>query len=141
MRSLMPLSHLMKVFTLPRPQLQRHTMSHLQGMSSRSSQTPSNRALNFEQEQAIQNYLKRLDDAGISATLAILRGAANYLKRSHLDPCTPPPTISPCWSRRFLNSNKEFFKKRQKPLAIDQKNAYNVEDFTIYFEKYKEIRI
>ena len=110
-------------------------------MGSRSSRTPFNRALNLEQEQAIRNYLKRLDDAGISATLSMLCGAANYhLKRSHLDPCTPP-TISPCWPRRFLNHNKEFFKKKQKPLAIDRKNAHNVEDFTIYFEKYKKIRI
>ncbi len=30
---------------------------------------------------------------------------------------------------------------KPKPLAIDRKNAHNIEDFTIYFEKYKEIRI
>ena len=93
----------------------------LQGMGSRSSQTPPNRALNPQQEQAIRNYLKRLDDAGISATLSMLRGAANHLlKRSHLDPYTLPPTISSCWPRRFLNRNKQFF---QKPLAIDRKNS------------------
>ena len=83
----------------------------VQGMGSRSSRTPSNRALNFEQEQAIRNYLKRLDDAVISATLSMLCCAANG--RSHLDPCTPPRTISPCGPRRFLNRNKEFFKKNK----------------------------
>jgi len=120
----------------------RTVQRRVKGMGSRSSRIPSNRALNLEQEQAIRDYLKRLDDAGISATLSMLRGAANYLlKRSHLDPCTLPPTISPCWPRRFLNRNKEFFKKKQKPLAIDRKNAHNVEDFTTYFEKYKDIRI
>ena len=111
-------------------------------MGSRSSRTPPNRALNPEQEQAIRNYLKRLDNVDISATLSMLRSAANYLlKRSHLGPCTLPPAISPCWPRRFLNRNKQFFKKKQKLLAIDRKNAHNVEDFIIYFEKYKEIRI
>ena len=114
----------------------------LQGMSSQSSRTSSNRALNSQQEQAIRNYLKRLDDTGISAILSMLCGAANYLlKRSHFDPYTFPPTISSCWPRRFFNRNKQFFKKKQKPLAIDRKNAHNIEDFTIYFEKYKEIRI
>ena len=49
----------------------------VQGMGSRSSRTPPNRALNPEQEQAIRNYLKRLDDAGISATLSMLCDAAN----------------------------------------------------------------
>lgn len=33
------------------------------------------------------------------------------------------------------------FKKKQKPLAIDQKNAHNIKDFTIFFKKYKEIYI
>ena len=120
----------------------RTVQRRVQGMGSRSPRTPLNRALNPEKEQAIRNYLKRLDDAAISATLSMLRGAANYLlKRSHLDPCTLPPTISPCWPRRFLNRNKQFFRKKQKTLAIDRKNAHSVEDFMIYFEKYKEIRI
>ena len=101
----------------------------LQGMGSQSSQTTPNRALNLEQEQAIQNYLKRLNGADISATLSMLRGAANYLlKRSHLDSCTLPPTISPCLPRQFLNHNKRFLKKRQKSLAIDRKHAHNIKD-------------
>ncbi len=112
----------------------RTVQRRLQGMGSRSSRTPLNRALNPEQEQAIRNYLKRLDNAGISATLSMLRGAANYLLTgSNPDACTPLPTISPCWLRRFLNGNKQLFKKKQKPLAIDQ-NAHNVEDFMVYFE-------
>ena len=120
----------------------RTVQQRLQGMSSRSSQTPPNRALNPQQEQAIRNYLKRLDDGGISAILSMLRGAANHLfKQSHFDPCNLPPTINSYWPPRFLNRNKQFFKKKQKPLAIDRKNAHNIEDFTIYFEKYKEIRI
>ena len=111
----------------------------LQGMSSRSSRTSPNRALNPQQDQAIRNYVKRLDDVGISATLSMLCGAANHLfKRSHFDPCTLLPTISSCWSRRFLNRNEQFFKKKQKPLAIDRKNTHNIEDFTIYFKKYKK---
>ncbi len=120
----------------------RTVQRRLQGMSSRSSQTPPNRAHNPQQEQAIRNYVKRLDDVGISATLSMLCGAANHLlKQSHFDPFTLPPTISSCWPRQFLNRNKQFLKKKQKPLAVDRKNAHNIEDFTIYFEKYEEIRI
>ncbi len=69
-------------------------------MGSQSSRISSSRALNPQQEQAIQNHLKRLDDVGISAILFMLRGAANHLlKRSHFDPCIFPPTISSCWPR------------------------------------------
>lgn len=103
-------------------------------MSSRSSHTSSNLALNSEQNQAIQNYSKRLDIANIFATLYMLYGAANYLlKRSHLNSCTLTPTISPCWPRCFLNCKKQFFKK-QKPLAINRKNANSVKVFMVYFE-------
>ncbi len=120
----------------------RTVQQKLQEMGSQSSRTPPNRALNPQQEQAIRNYLKRLDDAGISATLSMLRGAANHLlKRSHFDHCIFPTTISSCWPWQFLNRENHFFKKKQKPLAIDRKNVHNIEDFTIYFEKYKEIRI
>ena len=69
----------------------------------------------------------------------MLRGAANHLlKRSHFDPCTLPPAISSCWPRRFLNRIKQFFKKKQKQLAIDRKKAHNIEDFTIYFENIRK---
>ncbi len=120
----------------------RMVQRRLKGMGSRSSRTSPNRALNPQQEQAMQNYLKRPDDAGISAKLSMLRGVANHLlKRSHFDPCTLLPTISSCWPRRFLNCNKQFFKNKQKPLAIHRKNAHNIKDFPIYFEKYKEICI
>ncbi len=67
----------------------------LQGMGSRSSPTSLNRALNPQQDQAIQNHLKQISDAGISATSSMLRGAANHLlKRSYFNPCTLSPTIS-----------------------------------------------
>lgn len=114
----------------------------LQGISSQSSQTPPNRIQNPQQDQAIRNYLKRLDDASISATLSMLHDTANHLlKWVHCDPCTLPSTINSYWTRQFLNHNKQFFKKKQKLLAIDRKNAHNIKDFTIYFKKYKEIPI
>lgn len=103
-------------------------------MSSRSSHTSSNLALNSEQNQAIRNYSKRLDIASIFAVLYMLCGAVNYLlKQSHLNSCTLTPTISPCWPPCFFNCKKQFFKK-QKPLAINRKNTNSVKVFMVYFE-------
>lgn len=66
-------------------------------MGLQSLQTPFNRALNSQQELAIQNHLKRLDNATISDILFILYSAANYLfKRSYFDPYIFSPTISSC---------------------------------------------
>ena len=84
-------------------------------MGSRSSPSPSNRALNLEQEQAIRNYLKRLGDAGISATLSMLRGAANYLlKRSHLDPCAPPSYHLPLLALAIPQPQQRVFQEKTK---------------------------
>ncbi len=111
-------------------------------IGSQSSRWLPHRALNPQQEQVIQHYLIWQDVAGISANLSMLFGATNYLfKQSHLDHCTLPTTVSPCWLWQFRNRCKQFFIKKQKPLAIDWKNARKIKDFTIYFKKYKEIRI
>ncbi len=72
----------------------RTVQRRLQGMGSRSSRTPPKRALNPEHEQAIRNYLKRLDNAGISATLSTLRGAAKVTSRSLYPPSHHKPLLA-----------------------------------------------
>ena len=72
----------------------------------------------------------------------MIRAAANYiLTKLHFDHLTPPPQVSPVWTKQFLDCNPQFHKKKQKPLAVERKNAHNESDFREYFEKYKDIRI
>ena len=91
----------MRVFTLVRPQLHRHTMSPLVWSNKEykgcvheaHDHHPTARSI-----LARTSYTKlsqRRDDADISATLSMLLGAANYLlKRSNHNPCTISPTIT-----------------------------------------------
>ncbi len=51
----------------------------LQVMGSQNSRKSSNCSLNPQQKQALQNYFKRLDVAGILTKLSRLFGAVNYL--------------------------------------------------------------
>ncbi len=120
----------------------RTVQQRLHGGASKSLQLPTNRALNSEQEQAIKDYIQRLDEQDVSAKVTMIRAAANYiLTKSHSDHLTPPPQISENWTRRFLARNPEFYKKKQKPLAVERKNAHNENDFMECFEKYKDIWI
>ena len=120
----------------------RTVQRRLHGRASKSSRLPTNRALNSEQEQAIKDYIQRLDEQDVSAKVTMIRAAANYiLTKSHSDHLTPPPQVSENWTRRFLARNPEFYKRKQKPLAVECKNAYNEDNFMEYFEKYKDIRI
>ncbi len=114
----------------------------LHGGASKSSRLPTNRALNSEQKQAIKDYIHRLDEQDVSAKVTMICAAANYiLTKSHPDHLTPPPQVSKNWTRQFLARNPEFYKRKQKPLVVERKNAQNEDDFMEYFEKYKDIRI
>ena len=72
----------------------------------------------------------------------MIRAAANYiLTKSHFNHLTPSPQVSPVQTKRFLDRNPQFHKKKQKLLAVERKNVHNKRDFREYFEKYKGIRI
>ena len=51
----------------------------LNGGASKSTRSPSNKALTDAQEKAICAYIERLDHMEQSAKLSMVRGAANYL--------------------------------------------------------------
>ena len=64
----------------------------LRGGVSKSSQLPINGALNFKQEQAIKDYIKRIDEQNVSAKVSIICAAANYIfAKSHSDSLSTPP--------------------------------------------------
>ncbi len=114
----------------------------LQRTGSRSTQPPTNRALSAEQEQSIRDYIQRLEEQNISAKILTIHAAANYLlEQSHFDKTRIPHQVSENWTWRFLERNPQFHKRKQKPLSVERKNAYNEEDFKEYFEKYWEIRV
>jgi len=82
---------------------------------SKSSRLSSNRALNLEQEQAMRDYIERLDEQNVSAKVSMIRAAANYiLAKSHSDHLTTPPPVSALWTKRFLDRNLQFHKKTKK---------------------------
>lgn len=114
----------------------------LRGGASKSSRLPTNKALYLEQEQAIRDYIELLDEQNVSAKFSMVRAAANdILAKSHSDPLTTPPQVTKSWTKRFFDRNPQFYKKKQKPLAVERKNAHDEDDSKEYFEKYKDIRI
>ena len=86
----------------------------LQGAASKSSRLPNNRALNLEQEQAIRDYIERLDEQNVSAKVSMVHAAANYiLAKSHSDLLIPPPQVSKSWTKRFFDRNPQYYKKNK----------------------------
>ncbi len=98
----------------------------LQETGSRSTRPPTNRALSEEHEQSIRDYIQRLDEQNISVKLSMIQAAANYLlQQSHSDRTSVPHQVSENWTRRFLERNPQFHKRKQKPLAVERKNVHN----------------
>lgn len=57
---------------------------------SRFDRVPTNCKLTDAQEDALENYIKRLDATGTSATLRMVKSSANFLlKNANDDPETP----------------------------------------------------
>ena len=61
--------------------------------------------------------------------------AANYLLS--LDGLNR--VVGPHWTRQFLDRYPEYFKRKQKPLAVEQKNAPNLKDMEEYFETFRKL--
>ncbi len=76
-------------------------------MGPLSSRLPNNKALSDAQEQAICEYIERLDLWEMSARPKMIEKAANYLlSLDGLD-----RVVGPKWTRRFLDRHPEYLKR------------------------------
>lgn len=105
------------------------------GGGSFTGRPRNNKALSESQELAICEYIDLLDSWEMSARPAMIEGAANYLLWK--DGCDW--VVEPQWTRRFLDRHPEYLKRKQKPLAVERKNAHNIEDILEYFETYRKL--
>ncbi len=62
----------------------------------------------------------------------MVESATNYLLSVDVLNYSVGPYLT-CW---FLDCHPEYFKRKQKLLAIEQKNAHNLKDMKEYFETF-----
>ena len=103
------------------------------GSGSRSTHAGTNKALIEAQEQAICEYIARLDAINMSARPRMIVGAANYLLKFE------NRQVGYQWLTRFLKRNPDFHVRKQKPLAADRKNSHNIADMISYFQKLETV--
>ena len=100
------------------------------GGDSKTTRPSTNKALTDEQEQAIRDYIHRLDSINQCARLKMIVGAANYLIRFE------SRIVGHLWLNRFLKRNPEFHVRKQKPLSADRKDSHDLQDMTEYFNNW-----
>ena len=86
----------------------------LWGGASKRSPLPTNRARNFEQEQAVRDYIERLNKRNVSAKVSMIRAAANYiLAKSYSDPAKVSAKVG---SNRFSIATHNSTKRNKSHL-------------------------
>ena len=100
---------------------------------SKSTRTPTNKALKEKQEGAICEYINRLDKINMYARPQIIVGAANYLI------CFENRVVGHQWLKQFLKQNPEYHIQKQKPLAADRKHSHSMHNMSNYSEKIERV--
>ena len=105
----------------------RRLQLRLAGSQSKSTRPRTNTRLTTFQEQALCDYIDRLDHIEHSIRVKHIRGAAEFMLRITSDPESPPPPLGKDWVTRFIKRYPRYFKRKQKPLSVERKNAHDVE--------------
>jgi hypothetical protein len=92
-----------------------------------------NKVLTNEQEQAIRNYIERLDKINMCVRFKMIVKTANFLVRSK------NLTMSHQWFKHFIKRNSQLLARKQKLLISNRKNNHNLQDMNEYFSKLSRI--
>lgn len=90
------------------------------------------RRLKPDQEMALHDYLKKLDELGIPARLHMVEQTANINFRRGCDPENPPPPVALHRAKWWLERQPDLFKVKRKPLPVARKNAHDLDVLTTH---------
>jgi len=95
---------------------------------SRRDRPAAGRKLTEDQELAVCLYLKQLDTIGTSARFPMVTSCADFiLRQSHPDHLTTPPsTVGPNWTTRFLERIYPS-KKHLNNLLFSKNRSYSIQ--------------
>ena len=105
------------------------------GGSSKSTRQPTNRKLTDEQEDALIEYVKRMDHVGTGARIEMVERSANQiLAQAHGDSSTTPPTVGIHWLQRFRERHEDLLLVKQKSMELDRQVSHDPQAFRRYFQ-------
>jgi hypothetical protein len=109
----------------------------LKGGKPKTELKPVNKKLSEPEEQAICNYIDRLDRINLAVWPEFVTDTANYIlkhRSSNSLPAEEIPTVNPQWTTRFLK-RYGYFKRTQKKINSDRQASKNLEQVSEYFNK------
>lgn len=100
-----------------------------------------NKALFEAQELALCQYLDNLNGEGPKAHYKQLEQVANSLLKKGHTRSGKPPIVGAHWTARFLQWHPQYVVRKQKPLAVERKNAHKAKTFWTHFEDYRNPKV
>lgn len=115
----------------------RRVQYRLKGMASRSTRPPTHQRLTVAQESSLCNYIEHMDHIEHSIRLKHIRTAAEYILKIGTSPGQTPKPLGKDWVTNFLKRYPKYYKRKQKPLAAERKNAHDVESIQKAYERFQ----
>ncbi len=110
------------------------------GNPSKIESGEQNKKLSEAQEKGICQFLDHLDSNRPKARYKQFEQVVNSLLKKNHRGKGPPPTVGPHWADQFLKRNPQYFVHKQKPLAVEQRNAESLETIMQHFDEFKEAK-
>jgi len=106
----------------------------------RGTSPATNKLLSDPEEAAICRYIDRLDAINLAVKPEFVEDAANAVLAARCSRAerANPPTTGSRWTTRFLKRHG-YFKRKQKKLDTNRKDAENVEVVKRYFQQLQEV--
>jgi len=103
------------------------------GMASKSTRIPAKKRLTEEQEQSVIDYLTRNHERGMALAVKRVEEAANFILGEGFR------AVGKQWVKRFLKRHPDLKRRRQRTLASERKDAFNVEELEYYFKQLEHV--
>ncbi|OAQ57817.2 tc5 transposase DNA-binding domain-containing protein [Pochonia chlamydosporia 170] len=100
-----------------------------------------NKKLSEPEEQAICNYIDRLDRISLAVRAEFVTDAANYILKQRSSRSLQPeeiPVVNPQWTTRFLKRHG-YCKQLRRKLNSDRQASENLERVNEYFFRLREV--
>lgn len=105
-------------------------------MASKSTRIPAKRCLKNKQERLIIDYITQNYQKNISLTLKHVEDAVNYILQEREERIT---CVGKIWAKQFQKRYLKLKRRRQRTLALERKNSFNIEELKLYFAQLKHV--
>lgn len=114
-------------------------LARSKGRQTRSQRPSATCKLTDAQDQALYDYIARLDQLGVYVRLSMIASCATYLIQRAYEGIGTPPSATVRWAKNWLKRNPELHRRRQRSLDLNRAVAHDKEAILKWFNSLIDI--